>query len=142
MGERMKHVGRTLAVVGVCLALTPSASHADPNMDQLKKLYDDTLVQLREAQDRKNELAVENQALRTKLNELQTQVDQTQLLRDDLAAWDVVAIRHPELRGIWLRNRSPIYAGVRHDSAWHDPRWPFSSVQPATMPTGTAEGKP
>jgi len=47
----------------------------EPKPDQLKRMYDDALAQLKQAQDRKNELAAENDKLNAKLTDLQKQLD-------------------------------------------------------------------
>lgn len=43
--------------------------------DQLRRMYDDTKRQLQEAQDRKNQLAAENDKLNARLLDLQKQLD-------------------------------------------------------------------
>jgi hypothetical protein len=57
---------------GATIALAQDAN----NPEQLKKLYDDALAQLKAAQDRKNELATQNEQLTAKVAELQKQLDQ------------------------------------------------------------------
>src|SRR5258708_6647052 len=46
-----------------------------PKPDQLKQMYEDTLTQLKSAQERKTQLAAENEQLKAKLVELQKQLD-------------------------------------------------------------------
>src|SRR4029453_6807726 len=65
-------VALTVGLAGATLALAQDAS----NPEQLKKLYDDALAQLKAAQDRKNELATQNEQLTAKVADLQKQLDQ------------------------------------------------------------------
>ena len=87
--------------------------------EQLKKAYDDALVQLKAAQDRKAELAKENEALAAKVDELKKQIAATQTQVDDLkheiadndertfylrsyqAAWQSFIRRYPEVMARW-----------------------------------------
>jgi len=87
--------------------------------EQLKKLYGDALAQLKAAQDRKNELAQQNEQLTAKVAELQKQLDQsrgealelkrkdaesaekTYFLRSHYAAWQAFIRRYPEVYGRW-----------------------------------------
>ena len=120
MGTRAWGVcGLTVAVL---LALVPPAgARADDKQDpeQLKKAYDDALVQLKAAQERKNQLAADNEKLAGQLSELQKQVDrmkgemeqfkrteadqanQTFFLRSHYAAWQNFISRYPDLQGRW-----------------------------------------
>lgn len=60
-----------LALVLAVTAVVPAAAQSsDP--EALKRAYDDTLAQLRSAQDRKNELAIENDKLRKEIEQLKT----------------------------------------------------------------------
>lgn len=109
-------------VVAVLLAAIPPASaRADDKQDpdQLKKAYDDALVQLKAAQERKNQLAADNEKLAGQLSDLQRQVDrmkgemdqikraeadqanQTFFLRSHYAAWQNFIRRYPDLQGRW-----------------------------------------
>src|SRR5580658_6923786 len=86
-----------------------------PQPEQLKKMYDDALGQLRQAQERKNELATENEKLNAKIADLQKQLDaaiakndeltrqsaaladQTFILRSHDAAWKEFIHYYPRL---------------------------------------------
>lgn len=58
-----------MLLIVLCLATVASAQeNASP--EQLRKMYDDALGQLKAAQDRKNELAAENEKLGAKVAEL------------------------------------------------------------------------
>jgi hypothetical protein len=90
-----------------------------PQPDQLRKMYDEVLGQLRQAQDRKNELAAENDKLNAKVADLQKQLDaakskiddgsreaagfaeKTFFLRSHYAAWQEFIHRYPKLEARW-----------------------------------------
>ncbi|MCC7349247.1 MAG: hypothetical protein IT446_01640 [Phycisphaerales bacterium] len=102
-----------LIMAGVCFAQNA------PNPEQLKKMYDDALDQLKAAQDRKNELAAENEKLHAQLAELQkqatilsaqleshqrdaaTQASKTFFLRSYFASWQRFIDRYPDLKVRW-----------------------------------------
>ena len=67
-------------VVALALVLTMGAVLADdqPKPEQLKQMYDEALASLKSAQERKNQLAAENEQLKAKVAELQKQLDATQ----------------------------------------------------------------
>lgn len=109
-------------VVVLCLLAlgTGTASAEDkPNPDQLKKAYDDALVQLKAAQDSKNVLALENDKLVKQIEEMKKQLDGAQGQIDDLrrqvsdndqrtfylrayqGAWQNFLRAHPELLARW-----------------------------------------
>jgi hypothetical protein len=102
--------------VWAVVALTATAVWADdkPNPDQLKKAYDDALVQLREAQNSKNELARENDRLKGQVEDLKKQLaelgrrvagndEKTFQLRSFYAAWQAFLQIHPDLLVRWQR---------------------------------------
>ena len=90
-----------------------------PSPEQLKKMYDDALAQLKSAQDRKNELAKENENLKAKVEELTKDLAMAQSQVQDLkrenannaekdfylrayhAAWETFLKHYPELMARW-----------------------------------------
>lgn len=110
-----------LSVLLAMLLIPLSNLRADEPVkpEQLKKAYDDALVQLKAAQDRKAELAKENEALTVKAEELKKQLaaSQTELnaakreladydertffLRSYHAAWQNFIRRYPEVMARW-----------------------------------------
>lgn len=113
-------VWRGICLVGLVLAAFAGNSHAQPNdPETLKRAYEDTLAQLRNAQDRKNELAVENEKLRLeierlksqvtaeqeKVSRLQSQLDvfltQSYAARSTQAAFSAFLRANPEIRKAW-----------------------------------------
>jgi chromosome segregation ATPase len=61
--------------VTAALAATLASAQDDARPDQLKKRYADALAQLKQSQDRKNQLAADNERLTAKLADLQKQLD-------------------------------------------------------------------
>lgn len=104
--------------VGV-LGTTPCLAQEPSNPEQLKKMYGDALAQLKAAQDRKNELASQNEQLTARVAELQKQLDQARgemldlkrqdaenaeksfYLRSHHAVWQSFLERYPDLKLRW-----------------------------------------
>lgn len=130
----------------VLLATSTIGSAADtPSPDQLKKMYEDSLVQLKSAQDRKNELAKENDNLKAKVEELSKQLaaaqtqsqdlkrevaengDKTFYLRSYHAAWQNFLREHPEVMIRWqMFIEGDIRGNPQPMPALIDPTWPLS----------------
>lgn len=105
----MLRVGMVVAMVlvsGVGMAQEP------PKPEDLSRAYQDALGQLKAAQDRKNELAIENMQLVERIEDLQRQLtearrrldrvaDQTFFYRSHYAAWQVFIHRQPALMARW-----------------------------------------
>jgi hypothetical protein len=113
---------RQLCLIVLMLFAASVAGAEDvPNPDQLKKAYDDALVQLKDAQNSKNELAKANDQLgkqvedlkkqlsasQRKLQDLERQVaendEKTFQLRSFYAAWHAFLDSHPQVLGQWKR---------------------------------------
>ena len=106
-------------MAAVCLLAGTVLAEDKPNPDQLKKAYDDALVQLRAAQNSKNDLARETDRLSKQIEELKKQLataqgqietlkrevsDQDQrtfYLRSYQAAWQNFLKAHPDLLLRW-----------------------------------------
>src|ERR1041384_5446633 len=91
----------------------------EPTRDELKKMYDDTLAQLKSAQTSKNELASENENLRGKIAEIEKQLaeargqaqeikreaaacaEKTFFLRAHYAAWQSFVEEAPSIKARW-----------------------------------------
>jgi predicted nuclease with TOPRIM domain len=124
---------------GFCLMLCAATALAQnqPTQEQLQKAYDEALVQLKAAQDRKNELASENQKLQQRLTEVeaQTQTLQEQIftlqnrsyfLREHHAAWRAFLDANPSVNAMWLTYFNGIPAAFTLSDILGDGRWPFS----------------
>ena len=97
----------------------PAAAQEKADPEQLKKAYDDALVQLKEAQNRKNQLAADNEKLSAEVASLKKQLeaphgelerlkradtesaDKTFFLRSHYAAWQNFIRRYPDVYGRW-----------------------------------------
>ena len=119
----------------------------EPKPDQLRKMYDGTLVQLKQAQDRKNELAAENEKLNAKLVDLQKQLDamkarddelnrqaagyaeKTFVMRSQYAAWQEFIHRYPKLEQAWKMYLSGDTLPPGELSAYIDKDWPLSAAK-------------
>jgi chromosome segregation ATPase len=129
---------------GATLALAQEAN----NPEQIKKLYDDALAQLKAAQDRKNELATQNEQLTAKVAELQKQLDQARgemlelkrqdaenaeksfYLRSHHAAWQTFIDRYPELKSRWKKFlEKDVLAANNELPKLVDPEWPVTKTE-------------
>jgi predicted nuclease with TOPRIM domain len=150
---------RALVWVAAALLLSAGLTLAQDasSPEQLKKLYDDALAQLKAAQDRKNELAQQNEQLTAKLGELQKQLDQlkgqmqelkrrdaesaskTFFLRSHFAAWQGFVDRYPELKARWKHFlETDLLSGQADLPQWTDP-W---AVPPAPTAAPAAREQP
>lgn len=105
-------------IAGLCLAGTALAEDK-PNPEQLKKAYDDALVQLKAAQNSKNELAKDNEKLAKQVEELKKQLaaadaqmqdmkrqisdndEKSYYLRSYCATWRAFLRAYPDLMARW-----------------------------------------
>ena len=122
--------------VAIALFATAAAAIAQtPNPEQ-----QDLLNQLRAAQDRKNELATENNKLRKQLTDLEKkaaeQADQLSTLdnrayylREHYAAWEQFLDNNPAVRSMWLAFFSNAATAERATDLLGDGRWPFAVEQ-------------
>jgi peptidoglycan hydrolase CwlO-like protein len=144
---------RTLVWAVMAVALTAGAAtfafaQDAANPEQLKKLYDDALTQLKAAQDRKNELATQNEQLTAKVAELQKQLDAARgemlelkrqdaesaeksfYLRSHHAAWQTFVERYPELKARWKKFLDKdILAEGNELPQLFDPEWPLTVTE-------------
>lgn len=138
----------------LCLVMLTSGAAAvaraqdGNNPDVLKKELAETLAQLKAAQDRKSELATENEKLKQQMAALQKEVDetrraqsawgeQTYALRAHRQAWDVFVARHPHLRAQWelFLELGPVVA-ENEMPTWGTTEIP-ATTQAATQPSST-----
>jgi hypothetical protein len=114
--------GVVVALVGVAaLVGSPGsvAAQENPNPEQLKKAYDDALTQLKAAQERKNQLAAENEKLNSTIAGLQKELaaanarmeemkrvdaehaEKSFFLRSHYMAWQNFIKSYPEVLTRW-----------------------------------------
>lgn len=118
-----------------------------PTMDQLKKMYADSLNQLKAAQDRKNELSAANEKLKKenaelvrKAGDLQKQIaglqeekseflDRTFFLRAYHSAWRRFIELHPKIQARWDYFISHDFPSVPPSQpSLLDPDWPLTAA--------------
>jgi len=119
-----------------------------PNPEQLKKAYDDTLAQLKEAQNSKADLAKENEKLTKQLEDVRKQLASAQgqieglkrevsdndqktfYLRSYHAAWQNFLRAHPDLLVRWrLFLGDDVLAVPQEPFPLIDPNWPLRDGQ-------------
>lgn len=137
------HVACRLVLINAFLA-APALAQDNPNQNQLKKMYDDALAQLKSVQDRRNELARENEGLNEKVKALDAQVaalrneleasrksatiaaEKTFYMRAHYAAWQGFLQRYPDLLVKW---RSYLGTALMlPTSEPDDAAWPFDAA--------------
>ena len=137
-------VALTVGTLGTSFVLAQDAN----NPEQLKKLYADALAQLKTAQDRKNELATQNEQLTAKVAELQKQLDSARgemlelrrqdaesaeksfYLRSHHAAWQTFVERYPELKARWRHFlEKDVLAAGNELPELLDPMWPMTKTE-------------
>jgi len=153
------------AAITLMLTLAPVARAQDAvQPDQLRKMIDDAMDQLKAAQERKNQLAAENDQLKARAAELQKQLDaaQSQLqelqrqaagyaektfyFRSYYVAWQEFLRRYPTLAARWkIFLENDHLTSPRELPDFSDPDWPMdayihlpvsSPVAPASQPSG------
>lgn len=141
----MRALAWAVMVVALTAGTTLALAQDTSNPEQLKKMYGDALAQLKAAQDRKNELATQNEQLTAKVAELQKQLDQARgemlelkrqdadnaeksfFLRSHHAAWQTFVDRYPELKARWKQflDKDVLAAGNELPKLM-DPEWPLT----------------
>jgi regulator of replication initiation timing len=130
--------------------LCPVAAIAqNVTLEQLQKSLDDANSQLKSAQDRKNELAQENQKLQKQLNDLRAEKDQLRqqlqtienrayYMREHYAAWQLFVEANPALRSMWVAYfTNPDRVPNRAADLLGSGQWPFTvEAEHMSMLTG------
>jgi hypothetical protein len=142
-----------------CLLAGVAMGQENPNPEQLKRMYDEALEQLRTSQDRKNELASENEQLRARIAELQRQNtemrrqadrfhERTLFLRGHYAAWQVFLRTRPTVSTQWQQFLETDPTALPDTSIeLFDPAWPIREsgvfeVVPDPRPTTAPSTQP
>jgi predicted nuclease with TOPRIM domain len=129
---RMTAIVLLMCPAGVLLA------QDGPRPDQLKRMYDDALVQLRSAQDRKNDLANENDVLKAKIAEMNKTIDRlrsdameaaerTYTMRVKLAAWEEFIQRDARVAAHWSMFLDRASTAMNVAGGILDRDWPMSA---------------
>ena|SRR5215213_6205653 len=142
--------GVVVALVSVAaLFSSPGAARAqdNPNPEQMKKAYEAAQEQLKAAQERKNQLAAENETLKASVAELRKQLEaatarmedmkrvdaehaeKSFFLRSHYMAWQSFVKTYPEVLGRWksfLGNEFITAPTTAPSSEVVDREWPMS----------------
>jgi predicted nuclease with TOPRIM domain len=117
---------------------TPLLAQNQPDPEQLAKMLEDSTNQLKAAQDRKNELATENQKLQKRLAEVEQQSSELRsrletlenrafFLREHYAAWQQFVEMNPPIRAMWLGYfNATKNLPVSIDDLLGEGNWPFA----------------
>jgi hypothetical protein len=136
-------VATAVSIAGVLTNPTVVRAAAQDGLtqEQLRKMYDDALVQLKASQDRKAELAGENEKLQARVAELEKQLaeargqisehaERTFFYRSQHAAWQTFLQRYPTLMQRWkLFLEAGILTTPNEIPQWMDPDWPLSAAE-------------
>lgn len=129
---------RSLAGLLLLAICSPVFGDGEVNVDQLNRMYDQAVAQLRAAQDRRNELAKENEKLTAQIRDMEKQIlkakteaqagdERTSKMRVEYDAFQDFLKRHP---GVDLRWRLFVGSGAAEtllDQLNSD--WPFTEVK-------------
>ena len=144
---------RTWVAVGLAalvgLAACPARAQENPNPEQMRKMYDDALQRLKEAQERKNQLAHENEKLgqqveamkkelgtaQARLEELKRadaeHAEKTFFLRSHYMAWQQFARANPETSARWRAFiESDLLVNPLESGLLADRDWPTGTPRP------------
>jgi hypothetical protein len=158
--RRLSPPPRRIARIGIGIVLVfatyfspsqvPALAQDQNNPDVLKKELADSLAQLKAAQDRKNELATENEKLKARMAAMQKDLDecrraqatwseQSYFLRVQHAAWDDFLDRYPRLKAEWevFLSAGP-FAAPNDLPQWADPLAVIATTQNGTPPSNAA----
>ncbi len=131
----MRRMLAGLLLLAIC---TPVLSDDEVNADQLKRMYDDAVTQLRAAQDRRNELAKQNEKLSSQIRDLQkqaqdakaetqTMAEQTFKMRLEYRAFQDFVKRYPGVDVRWrMFMRSDLLSRTDCILDQLNSDWPFS----------------
>ncbi len=139
-------VMRLVMIVSLAVLMAATSAWGDNvKPDDLERMFHDTLIQLKEAQNRKAELATENEKLTARVAELEKQVsaqsvqldeikrqesalaDKTLFLRSHYAAWEQFIAANPGVREQWeIFMRTLAWVSAPEPGIFMDPEWPVS----------------
>jgi predicted nuclease with TOPRIM domain len=130
----MNRLGSLLAALVLSASAAMAQNQTTP--EQLQKMYDDALVQLKSAQDRKNELATENQKLQKKLSDsdqqlrdlrerLDTLENRAYFLREHYRVWQEFVELNPPIEALWSGFFNATAEPKVVTDLLGDGKWPF-----------------
>ena len=147
--HRPRSVRRAIILLILAVLMIPnsvSRAEDEPKPEQLKQLYENTLSQLKSAQERKTQLAEENEQLKAKIAELEKQMkavgdknaemkkqteafaERSFFLRSHYAAWQEFIRRYPKMQIRWrVFLESDLMTPQNDMRQYVDPDWPWSA---------------
>jgi predicted nuclease with TOPRIM domain len=113
-----------------------ASAQNQPGVEQLQTMYQDALNQLKDAQNRKNELAIRNQELQQKLADAESQRDALNerlmsmettvyYLREHYSAWQEFIDQNSTLRVMWFTYFTSGELTNNFEKLLGDGKWPF-----------------
>lgn len=158
-------IALTLAAFSAAWGAAPASAQENTSPEQMKKMYDDALQQLKASQERKNQLAAENEKLKQQIEAMNKDLagahgelhalrasdaahaERTFFLRSHYMAWQAFAKANPETAMRWRVFLESTYlltpegGPVLIDRTW--PTTPKTPVEPAaTQPATTQATSP
>jgi peptidoglycan hydrolase CwlO-like protein len=129
---------KTLSLcVLIGLACSIARAQEPPKYEVLKKMYDDAIASLKQAQDAKNQLATQNEQLTKQLEAMTKERDElarrvnefserTYTIRAQQAAWNEFLKRYPALQARWKAFlETELLRPGNEAPTLIDPAWPF-----------------
>jgi len=132
----MRRACATVIMLTMLLAPGSLLAQEELTSEQLRRMYDDALAQGKATQDRRNELARDNEKLRARIAELQKGLEEAQAklteiadstfhARSRCAAIEDFLRANPSIRGQWLVFLQKNTIPAANLSQLLDAGWPF-----------------
>ena len=134
----MRRMLAGLLLLAIC---SPIFGDVEVNPDQLKRMYDDAVAQLRAAQDGRNKLAKENENMTAQIRDLQKQVqdakseaqtmeERAYKIRLEYGAFQAFLKRYPHLNARWrMFTRTDLPSGSECILDQLSSDWPFTELK-------------
>lgn len=128
-----------MTAISVSLLVTPLAwAEEQLSSDQLRRMYDDAVAQMKSAQDRRNDLARQNEKLQARIAQLEKDLAETQTqltsiadstfqARAESAAFSDFLRANPAIKAQWFLYLQKSLLSAPDPRAYLDPDWPFSA---------------
>ena len=136
----MRRACATVFIITMLLAPGVLMAQEELTSDQLRRMYDDAVAQMKTTQDRRNELARDSEKLRARIAELEGKLEETRAqmtamadstykARAECAAFDEFLKANVSLRGQWLAFLQKSIIPATDVKQLLDADWPFSSIR-------------
>ena len=136
----MRRACATVFIITMLLAPGGLMAQEELTSDQLRRMYDDAVAQMKTTQDRRNELARDSEKLRARINELEEKLEETRAQmtttaditykdRAEHAAFEEFLKANITIRGQWLAFLQKNIMPATDVNQLLDTGWPFSSMR-------------